>query len=388
MRYTTAYDVGAKKRKRNGINEDSIAVTLYQDGHRSGYVPDWEGDNGTDSSKEATDVESEDGGVFSLDGDEGDQQENETTSTDRKAGVFVLADGAGGEDAGDIASYIATTVLSTELAEIVKKSLMRNPAGFNIDADVDALGKQPQAEEVEHAISEAINNTHREIIRYANETGSDGMYTTVVVGVKLGQSLHYGWVGDSRAYVINEAHREISRLTKDHSEVQRLEDQGKIDEVEAHVHPDGNRIDRAVGGRSSQDPENAQVRVDTNTVPLYQDDTVLLTSDGLIDAQTDADDLYYGYKKSDDEEEAKEEVLAEVVTDGDIRQIVLDADGFEAAADRFIEFSNEKGGKDNISVLLFQDEMLPPSPPAEGGLPEREIDPDTDLGERETIIET
>lgn len=395
MKYTTAYDIGVQKRKRNGINEDSVAVTIYADGHRKGYDPGWRTHASSDES--ALEEQSRDGSgsqssadeasVFALDSDDGNT-DSQSERRDRTAGIFVLADGAGGEDAGDIASYIATTVVPGELATLIQEALRANTDPFGIDIETSLLSDPPAADEVEHAIAEAINEANKEIVRYANDAGADGMYTTIVVGVKLGSQLHYGWVGDSRAYVINEEHSEIALLTKDHAEVQRLEDQGKIDEIEGHVHPDGNRIDRAVGGGAGQDPSAAQVRTDTATVQLYSDDTVLFTSDGLIDAQTDAKELYYEYKKSGEDEEVGERVLEQVVTDADIRDIVLESQDIGAAAQEFVEFSNEKGGKDNISIILFNDDLLPSSPPADGGLPKREYDPDVELAERETVVDS
>ena len=390
MNYTTTYDIGARKRKRNGINEDSIAVTIYQDGHRDGYSPGWESDSenrGTSNGEPGDETETATG-VFTVNPEDTDEPADHRDSepVDRTAGIFVLADGAGGEDAGDIASYLATTVIPAELAKTVQSALRQTPDCFGIEAETQAIGDPPSPAEIEDAIVDAINDANREIVRYATETGSDGMYTTIVVGVKLGNKLHYGWVGDSRVYVINEGHDEIALLTKDHAEVQRLEDQGKIDQVEAHVHPDGNRIDRAVGGGSGHDPEAARVRVDTETVELYDDDVVVFTSDGLIDAQTDAEELYYEYKKSGEDEETAEKVLENVVTDDDIREIVTEELDIDAAAEQFIDFSNQKGGKDNISLILFRDDTLPSSPPVKGGLPEREADPDITLAERETII--
>lgn len=390
MRYVTSYTIGARKRKRNAINEDSVAVTVYEDGHRSGHDPEW-AEPPEDPKSEATDAdgaEGSDGGVFRLDSDDSPEHGAEPLPQNRTAGVFVLADGAGGEDAGDIASYLATTTIPGELSKTVQSVLRQRADGFGIDLDQDALENSATADGLQQAIGEAVNRASREIVRYATETGSDGMYTTVVVGVKIGNRLHYGWVGDSRMYVINQVHDDIALLTKDHAKVQRLEDQGKIDDVEARVHPEGNRIDRAVGGGSGHDQTNHSIRVDTGSVRLYSDDTVLLTSDGLIDAQTDAEELYYEYKSSGEDSSKAQEIVDKVVTDDDIREIVTEEQGIESAARRFVDFSNEKGGKDNLSMILVRDEQLPPSPPAAGGLPDREFDSDTELTDRETVIDS
>jgi serine/threonine protein phosphatase PrpC len=112
-----------------------------------------------------------------------------------------------------------------------------------------------------------------------------------------------------------------------------------------------------------------------------------LTSDGLIDAQTDASDLYREYIRSDKDEEVAQEVLDAVVTGDLIRDVVLEADTLEQGADRLVTLSNEKGGKDNISIIMFADETLPNSPdPGKSGLPERSVDPPEPIEGRETVI--
>lgn len=419
MRYATIYDIGERKRQQGGINEDSIAVTLLQDGHRSGLAIGGEATEADDSDAgaaaspgpavdeadspsvhgpgdEATD------GEFGADAEADGTTEVYPTATpeaadsdgtgtpalaDRHDGIFVLADGAGGEDAGDIASYLATTVITEELSLPVHRARRLQTGGFRLDIDEGALDDPPDAVEIEEAIDDAVTAAHREIIRYAGSAGTGGTYATVVVGVLLDGALHYGWVGDSRAYVVNEAHEAISLLTKDHAKVQYWEDDGEIDSIEGHVHPDGNEITRAIGGRGTDNHETATVTVDTRTVSLYREDVVVFTSDGLIDAQTDYVDLYQEYVGSDRDEAVGEHVLDQVVTDEDILDIVLSEPTLGSAAERFVEFSNEKGGKDNISLILFSEDALPASPnPLESGLTERALDPEEAVTERQTVL--
>jgi serine/threonine protein phosphatase PrpC len=352
MEYSTNYDIGDRKRGQ-GINEDSLGLTVFEQGHREGYAG----------------REREDG-----------------RPQNRSTGVFVLADGAGGHDAGDAASYIATTVVTEELADLAVRAARSKPDDFDVAIDEAVLPERPSAGDLQTAVAEAIETAHREIIRYAAESGEQA-YTTVVAGVAVGGYLHYGWVGDSRAYVLNEAREELSLLTKDHAVVQEWADAGEVDDVAAHVHPKGNEITRALGGSGYEDPERASVEVETRSVPLYAEDVVLVTSDGLIDAQTDAPALYERYVEADRSEEMGEAVLEAVVTDDDIRETLLAADSLDAAATEFVDVANERGGKDNLSVLLFRDPALPETP-TEGGIPERDIDPDTALEDRETVIHT
>jgi serine/threonine protein phosphatase PrpC len=297
--------------------------------------------------------------------------------------VFVLADGAGGHDAGDVASYIATSVVAEHLSPVAINAVRSHPEDFDIDISPAVLPDELGPEEIQTGLQNAIVDAHREILRYASEAGTQA-YTTIVAGVYADGHLHVGWVGDSRAYLVNDAQEEIVRLTKDHAVVEEMEDEGEIDSLEAHVHPNGNEITRALGGSAHQDPERAMVEVDTRSVRLFAEDTVLVTSDGLIDAQTDAPDLYDEYIASDRSEDVADHVKEQVVTDAEIRDVLLGSESIDDAAKEYVRLSNERGGKDNISIVLFEDETLPPTP--SGGLPVRAADPDIDISERDTVI--
>lgn len=349
--YATALDIGVRKLQQGGINEDSVAVNVLEEGH---------------------------------------------LDAERDAAVFVLADGAGGEEAGDIASYVATVEVTRRLSRALWDSrqlddVLGAPGGRRLHeaAIADPLG-DGDGDWLLERIETAIESTHTRILQTVQELGLDGAYTTVVAGVKAGDRLYYGWVGDSRAYVINdhpermEAER-ISRLTRDHSVVERLLQRGEIDAIEAHVHRKGNRITRALGGTDSHDPVESTVDVETNDVRLYADDTVLFTSDGVIDAYADAPELHEQYQQADDTSRIEETILEKSVTDDEIRDVVLETDSLEAAAGRFVTLANRRGGKDNISVVLFEDRSLERSPA--DGLPVRSHDPpDADVGDRDTVI--
>ncbi|MDS0222933.1 protein phosphatase 2C domain-containing protein [Haloarcula sp. S1AR25-5A] len=395
MRYSTNYDIGDRKRGQ-GINEDSVSLTVFEEGHRDGYrgqdrarspnaptAADEAGDGTAEAFDAATaadtaDTETEETDPSDIDGD--------SRPMNRSAGVFVVADGAGGHDAGDIASYITTTIVAEHLAPVAIRTARSYPGGFDVDVARDVLPDPPGEQELETAVAEAITAAHREIIRYADETGTQS-YTTVVAGIYADGKLHYGWVGDSRAYVVNGVRETISPLTRDHAVVQEWADSDEIDPVEAHVHPNGNEITRALGGSGYEDPDEATVEVDTRTVRLYAEDTVLATSDGLIDAQTDAPELYEEYVDSDHADAVAERIRERVVTDDEIRDVILDAPSLDAASREFVSLANDRGGKDNISVLMFADSALPETPES-GGMPVRNIDPDIDVSERDTVIMT
>ena len=352
--YATGLDVGARKREEGRINEDSVAVNVLEDGH---------------------------------------------LDTERNAAVLVLADGAGGEEAGEIASYIATVEVARRLTELLWDSR-------RLDALVDGASEAgkpvidgesvspPLADRepawVANRIETAIRSTHTRILQRIEDLGLGSAYTTIVVGVKIGDRLHYGWVGDSRAYVVNRhperaAGRRLSLLTRDHSVVERLRERGEIDDVEAHVHRQGNQITRALGGTAGDDPAGSTVQIETGRVRLFCDDVVLFTSDGLIDAYADAPTLHERYTQADDTAAIEAEIIEKSVTDNEIRDVIRDTESLPAAVDRFLALANSRGGKDNLSLVLARDAGLDRSPA--NGFPDRSYDGDVEsLDSRDTVI--
>jgi len=360
MRYATNYDIGEHKRG-SGINEDSIALTVFEQGHRDGY-------RGQRLAVEPTDRSSE--------------YEGRDRPANRSAAGFVLADGAGGHDAGDVASYIATTVVCEQLANVVVRAARADPEPF--DVDVARTPGEPTEAELRGAIEDAILAAHQAIVANAAESGI-GAYTTVVAGIAVEGRLHYGWVGDSRAYLLNCAHEDISRLTRDHAVVEEMYQEGDLDEVESHVHPRGNEITRALGGTGDEDPEAAAVPVETESVDIYAEDILLVTSDGLIDAQTDAPQLHEEYVRSGRSEAVAERIRDAVVTDAEIRDTVLAAETLDDAAASLVDLSNDRGGKDNVSTLLLRNGAFPETPD-NVDVAYRDVDEQRPVEDRETVI--
>ncbi|WP_225333787.1 PP2C family protein-serine/threonine phosphatase [Halomicrobium urmianum] len=361
MEYATRYDVGDRKRA-SGINEDSVAVSVFEEGHRSGLrAGDDAGESDPGGVRGGARVDADRGAARgagagdAYDGSEAGAPEN------RSAFAFALADGAGGHDAGDVASYLATTRALEELSPVAARAARSDPGPFGIDVNDAVLPDEPDAASLEAAVEEAVVAAHREVVGYAAESGT-AAYTTLVAGVCVGGRCHYGWVGDSRAYLVNAARDRIELLTKDHAVVEELRDRGEVDDVAAHVHPRGNEITRALGGTGDADPETATVPVDTETAPVYAEDVLFVTSDGLIDAQTDAPVLYDRYVESGHDEEVAASVREAVVTDAELRDYVLRTDSLADAAEDLIDLANERGGKDNLSLLLARDPGLPSTP--------------------------
>jgi serine/threonine protein phosphatase PrpC len=345
MKYATGCDTGVRKEH----NEDSIAVDVVEDNHL-----------------------------------------NRT----RDAGLFVLADGAGGADTGEVASYIATTVVLDELSDYLTPIAASSPGDLGI-----ALGEQfepdtteggdetpadgaeshttrtlvfeePTAAEIEQALEDAVEAAQQAIQAYAAESG-DTLYTTIVAGLYNDGTFQYAWVGDSRAYVLNTDGERLEPLTVDHSKVQEMEERGDIDETAAMVHPEGNKISNALGIQS--------MRIDTGEVALYEGDTVVMTSDGLIDAYPHYRELYREYNSVEDYQkyEVETKIKNSIVTDQEIRDVLLDSLGtgeltesdLQTAVDVLLTLGNSRGGKDNMSLILFQSETfneLPEQLPARG----------------------
>ncbi len=393
MDYATNYDTGAGKRGR-GINEDSVALAVFEQGHRDGLrrAADAAGDaGGADEGDAADGGGGADAGVAATAAGEpvgGEGQPHDWTDldgapapTNRSAAVVALADGAGGHEAGDVASYLATTVVCERLADTAVRAARSDPDPFGIDVR-DPLPPRQTPTELREAVVDAVLAAHRAVCDYAGET-HQAAYTTVVAGLAVDGAFHYAWVGDSRAYVCNRRHGTIERLTRDHAVVDELVEADEIDEVEALVHPRTNEITRALGGTGPPAEGEATVEVDTNSVDLYADDVVLLTSDGLPDAQTDAPTLYDEYLAADRDARAAETVREAVVTEDEVGDTVLEADSLDDAAAALVRLANDRGGKDNISTLLFGDPALPATPDDPPVRDVREVPP---VDDRETVI--
>ena len=167
-------------------------------------------------------------------------------------GLWVVADGVGGHDAGEVASELA-------VAHILRL----------------AAGGMP--------VAEAVETTH-DIIRRApsEDIGKPGMATTVVVAQLNHRSYRVYWVGDSRAYV--HGSDGLQRLTVDHSYVQQLVDSGAITAQEAEVHPERSVVTQCVGWDG-----HPAVEVDEVAGELYRGELLLLCTDGLTGEVDDAD---------------------------------------------------------------------------------------------------
>jgi len=171
--------------------------------------------------------------------------------------LLVVADGMGGANAGEVASQLATHTMKDVFTSDYARQAVDD------DEQADPLLQQAFAQAAQ-AISQRISQ----------DPLTDGMGTTLVACWIVNQRAHVLWCGDSRCYLYN-PRQGLRRLTKDHSLVQQMVDNGEITEAEARCHPDNNIITRALGDFDLQ-PEP-----DITSCPLQAGDTLLLCTDGL-----------------------------------------------------------------------------------------------------------
>jgi len=180
--------------------------------------------------------------------------------------LMVVADGMGGMNAGEVASAIAIDVVRQHFSE----------GKLNADIVETAESRASYMEKVVVAADDAIKQ------EAASNEACSGMGSTLVMAWLLGSQLTVTWCGDSRAYLFRPSVG-LRQVSKDHSYVQSLVDEGKITLDEAFDHPYNNIITRSLG-----DPEKKS-RPDSTTVDVYEGDVVMACSDGLSGALRDGE---------------------------------------------------------------------------------------------------
>ena len=221
--------------------------------------------------------------------------------------LCVVADGMGGHQAGEVASEITVSTIRNACT----------PAPIGADDSNLAHPHLPD-------LVKAVVDTNSAIFRASLEDpDKQGMGTTVTALSVIVDptdpdtpfALGLVNVGDSRAYVMRQGR--LRQVSKDHSFVQDLVDQGQITKEEARYHPRRNIVTRALG----IEPD---VRVDSAQLPLIKGDRYLLCSDGLVDE----------------------------VDDDQIAQILRAHSDPQEAADALVQAANDNGGRDNITVIV------------------------------------
>jgi protein phosphatase len=216
-------------------------------------------------------------------------------------GLFIVADGMGGHHDGERASAIAVRIVAQYVIDKFYRSLLTGPAGPDPD--------RPMIADV---LSEAVQKANEVVSGEIPEGG-----TTVTAAALLGDLVYIAHVGDSRAYLVTKDG--IESITRDHSLVQRLIELDQLTPEEAAVHPQKNVLYRAIG-------QSDNLEVDTITHRLSAGARLLLCSDGLWNQ----------------------------ISNTDLQQIVLSAKSPQEACDHLITIANERGGPDNITVVIVQ----------------------------------
>jgi protein phosphatase len=215
-----------------------------------------------------------------------------------REGLLIVADGMGGHAGGEVASAIAVRVIARSL-----QGAFGPEAGF-----AEAETRRRLCEACRRA-DEAIRE------RAAADPALAGMGTTVVIALCRPRSFVVAHAGDSRAYLLRRGRLHL--LTEDHTLVQRLVEAGAIPESAARRHHLRNVITRCLGGQEYEDPDVAFWEWDPGEV-------LLLCSDGLTG----------------------------MLEDQEIEAILLASRDLEACGNELIRAANERGGTDNISVVL------------------------------------
>lgn len=214
------------------------------------------------------------------------------------AGLYVVSDGMGGAEAGEVASTLAIQTIAQHVDKVLR----------------DCLTVEANAREV--CLREAIEAANTAIQEYArSHPESAGLGATVVAALVQDQQLTLAWVGDSRGYVWEQG--ELRQLSRDHSLVARLMEIGQLSPEAARTHEHRNVLLRSLGNK-------AQVAVDVVSLPLRRGARLLLCSDGLT-----------GHVEDD--------VIKDVLS--------RHRDPFDAAVE-LVAAANMDGGSDNISVVV------------------------------------
>ncbi len=215
----------------------------------------------------------------------------------KKANLFIVADGMGGHQNGDVASSLAVEALVEEI---------RN--GMEMQKEINE-GALPDF------MKTAVANTNKIVYDFARENKRD-MGTTVAASLLLADNLYTANVGDSRAYLIRNG--EAVQITKDNSLVARLVELNMLDPKDARHHPKSNILLRTIG----TDPK---VEVDAYRTKIRKGDYLLLCTDGLWNQLAD-DEIEHIIKKNSPQDACRE----------------------------MIRIANERGGPDNITAIVVK----------------------------------
>lgn len=215
-------------------------------------------------------------------------------------GFYIVADGMGGHQHGEIASAISIRSMASSVIQKVYLNLI-------------SLNPSSPEQSIQEIMQDGVRKAHRAIVEQVPGGG-----TTLTALLILGDQITITHVGDSRLYAIDTDGR-MEALTRDHSLVNRLMELGQITSDEAAVHPQRNVLYRALG-------QGEPFKPDITSISIPSSGFLLLCSDGL-----------WG-----------------VVPDPEIHRLVVEAPDPQQACHNLIQAANNAGGPDNITAILIQ----------------------------------
>lgn len=212
-----------------------------------------------------------------------------------KIKYYIVADGMGGHNAGEVASQSAIKFFNEYL---------------------ESKSEVNENSEILDLLIDALNDSNLRVYEMAeNNSAYCGMGTTFTAAAIVNDKMYCVHIGDSRVYIFDQ--RGIRQITKDHSFVMEMVRMGKITLEEARIHPKRNIITKAVGIEKN-------MPADTYIQTLDNDSVILICSDGL----------------------------SSMVSDKDMETILKQRASLEKKAEMLVELANKNGGSDNISVIL------------------------------------
>lgn len=250
--------------------------------------------------------------VFGFKSDIGKVRTNNEDSfiIDEQSGLFIVADGMGGHNSGEVASRMACDIISKNLQMSLKRQA-------EPDRTQVMFGQtNPALSDTANRMVSAIRLANQVVFEASQSSPqNNGMGTTVVALLTLPSSYIIAWVGDSRIYLVR--HNQLQQLTTDHSLVQEQINKGLITSEQAEKSEFKNILTRAIGAA-------ATVEVDATEIPAFADDYLILCSDGL----------------------------SRMVTDEQILETVRAYNDPQKISDTLVERANAAGGKDNVTAVV------------------------------------
>jgi len=235
------------------------------------------------------------------------EHNEDSISWDGDIGLFVLADGMGGYNAGEVASGMATTVITTEMQQLLAKV-----KPYEIDPETNKILAARMVREQVLKANASIYHAAQSQPQYA------GMGTTLVVCLFYDNKALVAHLGDSRLYRMRD--NVLKQVTRDHSLLQEQIDSGIITAEQAKKAAHKNLVTKALGIDPVVEPE-------IHEYPTKPGDIYLLCSDGLCD----------------------------MVEDEDIEMTLQALGGnLKLAAQQLVQMANDNGGRDNVSVILVR----------------------------------